>query len=76
MEREFGAEIVLTFGARLKRVYESDDLGLTEQMLACLEQLAHAETQVRPQSQPQQSGDDGSEGQQNGFSGHFPLPTS
>ena len=42
MEREFGAEIVLTFGARLRRIYETDDVGLTEQMVACLEQLARA----------------------------------
>jgi hypothetical protein len=77
MEREFGAEIVRTFGGRLRRIYETEDLGLTEQMVACLEQLARAETrpeaQVPIQSQPQQGTSDG---QQNGYSAPFPLPTS
>jgi hypothetical protein len=80
MERQFGVEIVRTFGARLKHIYETDDLGLTEQMVACLEQLARAEKQEegpdRIQSQYQQAGNDGAESPQNGFSVHFPMPTS
>jgi hypothetical protein len=81
MERDFGAEIVRTFGARLRRIYDSDDQGLPEPMATCLEQLARAEKQQeeRPvciQSQPQQAGDDRIEGPQNGFSVRFPMPTS
>ena len=80
MEREFGAGIVRTFGARLRRIYDSDDQGLPDQMIACLEKLARAEEQEegpdRIQSQSQQAGTDGSESPQNGFSVRFPLPTT
>lgn len=44
MDQKLGAEIVTTFGARLRRLYEKDEqLKLPDQMAACLEQLKRAE---------------------------------
>lgn len=77
MERKFGAEIVRTFGARLRHIYETNDLGLTDQMVICLEKLASAEEhQEGPVRIQAQAGKDSSAGQQNGFSARFPLPTT
>lgn len=59
MERDLGAEIVRTFGARLQRLYERDERGLPEQMLACLERLKRAEEQRQALSgSPSQAGSD------------------
>jgi len=58
MQRDFGDEIVRTFGARLKRIYESEDQRLPSQMLTCLEQLRHAERGVSVDTTSQPNADD------------------
>ncbi|MCC7252836.1 hypothetical protein [Hyphomicrobium sp.] len=45
MERDYGAELVSMFGARLKRIYESEEQRLPAQIAACLERLHRAEQQ-------------------------------
>jgi hypothetical protein len=48
MEREFGAEIARTFGARLRRMYEQDEQGLPIEMAESLERLKCAENNAAP----------------------------
>lgn len=43
VERDYEAEIVTTFGARLKRVYHVEDAALPPQVADCLERLKQAE---------------------------------
>jgi hypothetical protein len=45
MEREFGSEIVRTFGVRLQRIYQPEQANLPAQMTKCLEQLKRAEAE-------------------------------
>lgn len=46
MERDFGSEIVRTFGTRLRSIYQPDDGGLPTQMLLWLEHLRRAEREL------------------------------
>jgi hypothetical protein len=55
MEHEFGVEIVRTFGARLRRIYEPDQQGLPTQMAESLERLKCAEETRRYAGQPSES---------------------
>lgn len=45
MERNLGSEIVRTFGARLKRIYELDETTLPPQVGEWLERLKKAEAE-------------------------------
>lgn len=48
MERDFGTEIVRSFGSRLKRTYQLDETALPREMAVCLEKLQDAEHRISP----------------------------
>lgn len=48
MEREFGAEIVRSFGTHLKRTYQLDESDLPREIVVCLEKLQDAEHRISP----------------------------
>ena len=61
MERDFGSEMVRTFGVRLKRIYEPDEASLPREMVAVLDNLKRAEAELvaraalpSPAAQPSQ----------------------
>lgn len=47
MDKEFGREVVRTFGARLRRVFEQDSQALPVPMAETLERLRQAERMHR-----------------------------
>lgn len=55
MERELGAEIARTFGARLRCMYEQDEQGLPIEMVKSLERLKSAESDAAPAVQASRS---------------------
>lgn len=57
MERDFGAEIVRSFGTCLKRTYQLDETDLPQEMVVCLERLHDAEHRISPMGASQPSED-------------------
>lgn len=60
MEREFGTEVVRTFGARLRRMYEPDEQTLPFPVADALERLRRAESGTRDtQASPKEQRESG-----------------
>lgn len=55
MERDFGSEMVKTFGARLKRIYAADEAALPREIVVLLESLTRAEAELAARSAQQQA---------------------